>query len=208
MKLVGYYNYTVIATYIGLAAAVTGLALCFMGQPGWAVICLLAAGASDMVDGKIASTKKDRTKNERSYGIQIDSLCDVISFSVLPAAIGLGYGITHWSYIAVSILFILAAVIRLGYYNVDEINRQNDPTSQRREAYLGLPVTLSAVIAPVACFANSWTAGFPIVYTVALGLTAIAYIAPFRLPKPHGWGLVLLGAAGAAVVVGAALLLV
>ena len=208
MKPVGYYNYTVIVPYLGLAAAVTGIALCFMGLPGWAVICLLIAGGSDMIDGKIASAKKDRTKDERSYGIQIDSLCDVISFGVLPAVIGYGYGITHWSYILVSILFVLAAVVRLGYYNVDEINRQNDPGSLRRETYLGLPVTLSAIIVPLVCFASGWAAGFAILYTVVLGLTAVAFIAPFRLPKPHGWGIGLMAAAGLAIVVGSVLLLV
>jgi hypothetical protein len=41
-----------------------------------------------MFDGKVARTKKDRTEQEKSFGIQIDSLSDLVSFGVLPAVIG------------------------------------------------------------------------------------------------------------------------
>ena len=49
------------------------------------LICLMLAGVCDMFDGTIASTKKDRTRDERTFGIQIDSLSDIICFGVLPA---------------------------------------------------------------------------------------------------------------------------
>lgn len=39
-------------------------------------------------DGRIARTKKDRTEQEKRFGIQIDSLNDLVCFGVLPAAIG------------------------------------------------------------------------------------------------------------------------
>ena len=86
-KLIGYYNYTVILTYIGFALGLVGIAaaLCW-GYTTFSVVCLLLAGLCDAFDGKIASTMK-RTPEEKAFGIQIDSLCDLISFGVLPAAI-------------------------------------------------------------------------------------------------------------------------
>ena len=41
-----------------------------------------------MFDGVVAKTKKNRTQKEKSYGIQIDSLADLVSFCVLPTIIG------------------------------------------------------------------------------------------------------------------------
>ena len=201
MKLVGYYNYTVVPTYLGLCAAAAGLILCLTGQPGWAVICLITAGSFDMVDGRIASTKKDRTPEERDFGIQIDSLCDVISFGVLPASIGFAYGIRSAFYVAAAILLVLAAVIRLGYYNVDERKRQQDPSSVRRESYLGMPVTMSALFVPLALLAYGRWAGFEILYTALTGAMAVCFVLPVRLPKPHGWALALLALSGLAAAV-------
>ena len=51
-----------------------------------ALLCLMFAGFCDMFDGKIASTMK-RTKQEKRFGIQIDSLSDLICFGALPALI-------------------------------------------------------------------------------------------------------------------------
>ena len=37
------------------------------------------------MDGRVARTKKNRTEDEKNFGIQLDSLCDVICFGVFPA---------------------------------------------------------------------------------------------------------------------------
>ena len=64
--MVGFYNYTVYLTYIGLVSAVTGIFYSFSGNIKAAVICLMVSGVCDMFDGKIARTKKDRTEAEKS----------------------------------------------------------------------------------------------------------------------------------------------
>ena len=68
--MIGYYNYTVYLTYVGLVSAVTGISLAVSGMPMGAAICLLISGVCDMFDGKIARTKKDRTDEEKSFGIR------------------------------------------------------------------------------------------------------------------------------------------
>ena len=130
MKLVGFYNYTVWLTYAGAAAAVCGIFFSAGGHPFWGVICLLFAGATDMFDGKIASTMK-RNEAEKNFGIQIDSLCDLISFGVLPVAIGYGLGLSGGFFFVSAVLYIICAIIRLAYFNVDEIMRQKNESGSR-----------------------------------------------------------------------------
>ena len=85
-KLLGYYNYTVILTYIGMITGFAGIINAFGGNIFGSLICLMAAGFCDMFDGAVASTMS-LTSREKSFGIQIDSLSDLICFGVLPAVI-------------------------------------------------------------------------------------------------------------------------
>ena len=50
----GYYNKSVILTYIGAISAVTGMAFSFSGKIKYTLICLLVCGVSDLFDGMIA----------------------------------------------------------------------------------------------------------------------------------------------------------
>ncbi len=85
--MVGFYNYTVILTYFGVVSAVLGIGLSMYGRTSMAVVCLMVSGFCDLFDGSIARTR-ERTENEKKFGIQIDSLADMVCFGVLPAAIG------------------------------------------------------------------------------------------------------------------------
>ena len=85
--MIGFYNYTVILTYISLLSSVFGMTQAIHGHFKTAIFCLALSGLCDMFDGKIARTKKDRTDDEKSFGIQIDSLCDVVCFGAFPALI-------------------------------------------------------------------------------------------------------------------------
>lgn len=82
--LLGFYDYTVILTYTGMLSAFAGILFSINSNFKAAIICLMFAGFCDMFDGAVASTK-ERTKNEKRFGIQIDSMSDIISFGILPA---------------------------------------------------------------------------------------------------------------------------
>lgn len=86
-NMLGVYNYTVLLTYIGMLTGPHRHRLRHgrTDPMGAAVPCFLA-GLCDMFDGKIASTKKDRTPQEKRFGVQIDSLSDLICFGVLPVS--------------------------------------------------------------------------------------------------------------------------
>ena len=85
MKLIGVYNYTVILTYMSLISGLVGMKLGSDLKFGADIICLAISGICDLFDGTVARTKKNRTDDEKNFGIQLDSLCDVICFGVFPA---------------------------------------------------------------------------------------------------------------------------
>ena len=80
--MIGFYDYTVVVTYISLVSSIVGMFCAIDGKLTIAVFCLAFSGLCDMFDGKIARTKKDRTDDEKSFGIQIDSLCDIVCFGI------------------------------------------------------------------------------------------------------------------------------
>lgn len=134
--MLGFYDYTVVLTYISLVISVFGMTRALAGDFKVAILCLALSGLCDMFDGKIARTKKDRTEDEKKFGIQIDSLCDVVCFGVFPALICYCLGMDRIPGIIILCLYCVASVIRLGYFNVMEEKRQNE-TSELRQYYQG-----------------------------------------------------------------------
>jgi len=199
--MIGFYNYTVILTYISLASSVVGIFICsnpvhFSGNiPNslWGILCLMISGLCDMFDGKVARTMKNRTEAQKKFGIQLDSLADIVAFGVLPAAIGYSVLIeegniihTMWiiPFFILFIFFVLAALIRLAYFNVMEEERQS-LTNENRKEYEGLPVTNTALIMPFI-YIFKFRIGsdyFYIIYSIILLLVACAFIIKFRVKK-------------------------
>lgn len=196
--MIGFYNYTVILTYLGAVAGATGLALAAGGKTFPALLCLLFAGLCDMFDGAVARTKK-RTESEKKFGIWIDSLTDMVCFAVLPTAIGWSFGMRDWYFIPVFAAFILGAIIRLGYYGVTEEERQTVETG-KRSAYDGMPVTTSAVIFPLAWFILECVPIPPTasvyVFAGVMLLSAFAFVGKFKIRKPGKKGLVIISVLG------------
>ena len=135
--MIGVYDYTVILTYLGFASGVYGIINACNGKIFPAVICLMFAGLCDMFDGKVARTKKRRTTEERHFGIQLDSLSDLVCFGVLPAMIGYNIGLNKTILLPLIIFFPIAALIRLAWFNVLEITRNS--SSPVKEYFLILP---------------------------------------------------------------------
>ena len=115
-----------------------------------------------MFDGKIARTKKNRTEDEKQFGIQIDSLCDVVRFGVFPIVLCYELGMRRIYSMAILVLYGLAGVIRLGYFNVMETKRQQE-TSENRKYYQGLPITSMSVVLPLLFRSIADTSGISLV---------------------------------------------
>ena len=90
--MIGFYDYTVIMTYISVVSSMIGICCAMTDRISAAVCCLAFSGLCDMFDGKIARTKKNRTEEEKCFGIQIDSLADIVCFGILPIVLGFKLG--------------------------------------------------------------------------------------------------------------------
>lgn len=182
--MIGFYDYTVVLTYIGFASGIMGMFFAVTKHLGLAVFFLALSGLCDMFDGKIARTKKNRTEEEKSFGIQIDSLCDMVCFGVLPIIICFKMGMRHIYSMALLILYGLAGVIRLGYFNVMEEKRQEE-TDENRKYYQGLPITSIAVILPLLYLSSSVLQQYFIpALHVGMLVTGLLFILNFRFRKP------------------------
>ena len=188
--MIGVYDYTVIATYVSLLFGLAGIYASAHENISAALLFLMLAGLLDAFDGRIARTKKNRTETEKNFGIQIDSLNDLVCFGILPAAIGVGTGCTALWFLTTMVFFVLCALIRLAYFNVMEEERQKS-TNSVRKYYLGVPVTSAAFMAPFYyLFALYSGLTDYIVYGIGLFIMGVAFISPVHVPKPGLKGII------------------
>ena len=185
MKFLGVYDYTVVLTYLSLISSVFGMTRAIHGDYKLAIFCLAFSGICDAFDGRIARMKKDRTADEKNFGIQLDSLCDVICFGAFPALICYLLGVRGALGVALVIFYCLCAVIRLAFFNVLEGKRQQTEGGANK-TYRGLPVTSIAFILPLTFwlqFVVPEIVFFVLLHLVLLGV-GFLFVLDFRMPKP------------------------
>ena len=185
IKFIGFYDYTVILTYLSLFSAVFGMICAVDGEFNTSIVCLLIAGICDAFDGTIARTKKDRTEDEKAFGIQLDSLCDVISFGVFPACLCHSMGVNGKIGMLIGFFYCLCAVIRLAFFNVLEANRQKTEGGSNK-VYRGLPVTSISFLLPMAFWLQFLMSdmAFLVLLHVLLAVVGFLFILDFPLKKP------------------------
>ena len=200
--MLGYYDYTVWLTYGSLISAAMGITASLKGEghPYVGIFYLLVCGLFDAFDGRVARTKKDRTESQKKFGIQIDSLADLVAFGVLPGCIANAmicikpetmrrYEIACD---AIIYFYILAALIRLAYFNVMEEERQKKEDGIRKY-FEGLPVTSSALIFPsVMFFHYILPRDLTTIFLLVMLATGIAFISKIRVPKPQLRGIMIM----------------
>ena len=193
LKFIGFYDYTVILTYLSLVSAVAGMGLAAEGRFTAAVLCLMASGICDAFDGIVARSKKNRTEDEKSFGIQIDSLCDAVSFGVFPAVLCYHMGVDGiWGLICL-VPYVLCAVIRLAFFNVMEGKRQQSEGGSNK-TYRGLPVTSISMLFPPVYLLRFVLQGrlFTSLLHILMPLIAFLFILDFSVKKPD-WQKILTG---------------
>ena len=107
-----------ICSLVGLLCAILAIYFAFLGNFSAAMIGLIWAVFFDWSDGIIARKMKGRTKEQGEFGGQLDSLIDIVSFSICPAVILLSYGNFSPWYIPGAFIIVATGVIRLSYFNV------------------------------------------------------------------------------------------
>lgn len=185
MKLIGFYDYTVILTYLSLLSSAFGMTQAIHGDFKSAIFCLALSGACDAFDGRVARTKKNRTADEKNFGIQLDSLCDVVCFGVFPALICYMLGVRGVLGMVILFCYCLGAVIRLAFFNVLEGKRQKNERGGNKR-YRGLPVTSISFIMPIFFLFQLFVsdAAFLVMLHVLMALVGFLFILDFPLKKP------------------------
>ncbi|MBE6978073.1 MAG: CDP-diacylglycerol--serine O-phosphatidyltransferase [Ruminococcaceae bacterium] len=185
MRLIGFYDYTVILTYISLMSGLVGMKAAMDGRFDLAIACLALSGFLDMFDGAVARTKKNRSQDEKNFGIQLDSLCDMVCFGAFPAVFLYCSGVHSVFGLAVLGLYVLCALIRLAFFNVLEIRRQQTEGGCAK-GYRGLPVTSISIILPFFYLVGLSLPpnALGVIYHVVPLITAVLFVADFSIPKP------------------------
>ena len=113
-----------LADFLTLGNAACGMAAVFLAMDYvssgslsrfyWAAALAPAAFAFDVLDGRVARWRQQHS----AMGRELDSLADVISFGVAPAALAYAAGLRGgWDVVAL-IYFVCCGVSRLARYNV------------------------------------------------------------------------------------------
>lgn len=181
--MLGYWNKSVYITYCGAFIAVGGLLLTFnTGNIDYSFIGMIIAAVCDMFDGKVARSIKNRTDKEKEFGVQIDSLADVICFITIPAITIYLCGLREVYQIILLALYVVCGIIRLGYFNVAMSDKD-----KAIKTYSGLPVPVS-----VPAFGLVWLIGKivdfnpTVIYTVLVPLVGFLHISKIKIKKFTG----------------------
>ena len=128
-------------TSMNLLCGVVGVMFTFNGRPDIAFVMMLAAAVFDFLDG-LAARALDAYSD---VGKELDSLCDVVSFGVLPALM------LHRTMVAFSgagifsclpLVLAVFSALRLAKFNVDD---------RQHGSFIGLPTPASAMICGALC---------------------------------------------------------
>ena len=176
-----------ICSLAGLLCAVLAIYYAVLGIFPAAMIGLIWAVFFDWSDGIIARRLKGRTDKQREFGGQLDSLIDIISFSICPAIVLLSYG--HFSpwFLPGAFIVVATGVLRLSYFNVFGL--------VDKSTYMGLALDNNIIVLTGVFLFNGQVnqTVFTVFLYVLLMLLAALNVAPIKTPKFGGrWYYVLI----------------
>lgn len=181
--------------FCGMGAVLTSMSYVASGQRGaiWAALVLLPlALVCDALDGTVARWRRKSSP----LGADLDSLADIVSFGVAPAALGFALGLRGGWDTAALCYFVACGISRLARYNVTASALSDE--SGKVKYYEGTPIPSSLVIVLVLGIAFGMHATGDAIWlgSVALGpmelhplvllyvLSGSLMISTFKIPKP------------------------
>jgi len=122
------------------------------------MISLILAVIADYTDGKLAK----KLNEQNTFGKELDSLADTISFGVAPAIFGFSLIQTPLAIVSFTI-FLFLGVLRLARYNIMDV----------KDSYTGMPITLNGIIIPVIYLVKIPIDYYPYIY-ILLGILMVS----------------------------------
>lgn len=122
-------------TILGLLCGVYSIILSIEGKFVYGAYALILAALFDGLDGKVARLVRGTSE----FGVQLDSLCDVVSFGVAPAIMVYSWVLAPFGRLGLMAMFLFVAcgALRLARFNV-----QAGKISS--EYFVGLPIPAAA----------------------------------------------------------------
>lgn len=152
------------------------------GEYPQAALWILAALLLDGVDGAVARL----THTTSQFGVEFDSLADVVSFGVAPAVLVYVFALASWGPWGglAPALFAVCGALRLARFNVQTLTAE-------KSYFTGLPIPAAAAMIAATLFIFLMlgldAAGKPVVFTVVTCVLAALMVSNFRYlsPKQH-----------------------
>jgi len=168
-----------VLTLLALCAGMTAMRFAMGGNFEAAVFSIIAAGIFDGLDGRMARLLKATS----SFGAELDSLSDFVSFGVAPAAVlylwtlsglhGLGW--------AIALLFAVCCALRLARFNTE---MSAELPSYAAPFFTGAPAPAGAGLVMVPMFLSfewgDWLFRSP--FLNAVTVTGIALLMISKVP--------------------------
>jgi len=139
------------------------------------------AGVFDMLDGRVARM----TNSSSEFGVQLDSLADVVSFGIAPAVLVYNWGLGRLGILglAAAFMFVICGIFRLARFNVGASNQEEFERSR------GLTITMAGgTLAAMVMFHAAMGLTFvkhptaPLTAIVVMALLMVSSV-PFRTAK-------------------------
>ena len=175
---IGQYRFCDIITMCGTLSAIIGIILSIMGHEAVPFILLFLCSIFDSIDGLFARKRKN-TEFETTYGVELDSLSDMISFGVFPAVIALNTDGLNIMCVIIPI-YVLCGLIRLAYFNTLNITKTNE-----KGYFRGVPITTIAFTYPLVYLLYLINYNiYPYAEAILFSVMSILFISNIKVKKP------------------------
>lgn len=192
-KFIGYYRSCDLLTMTGTFMALLGCILAINGSKLSPIFCLIASGICDAFDGKLAR-RKDYPEEQSVYGVQLDSLSDMVSFGLFPLVLTV-CNLPARSYLAwIAIIFYsICGMIRLAYFNTMDICNISE-----KGYFVGVPITFISICYPIVYIISVYLKFkyFNIVVPIFFTIVGLSFIYRIRIKKLDDNGKIVLSLIG------------
>jgi len=172
-----------VLTLLALCAGMTAIRFAISGQFEYAAFTIIAAGVFDGLDGRLARLLKATS----SFGAELDSLSDFISFGVAPAAVLYLWTMVHLRSVgwAIVLFYAVCCALRLARFNTQ---LGAEPAPPWRSSYFsGAPAPAGAGLLMLPMFFSfewgewcEWIVRSP--YLNGVWITGVALLMVSTLP--------------------------
>ncbi len=168
-----------LATILGLCAGLSAIRYTFAERYELAAALIILAALLDGVDGLLAR----KLNAVSSFGAELDSFADFVSFGVAPGVLVYGYALAGtteafgWVFVLV---YAVCACLRLARFNLSRARTDGGGTRH----FVGVPAPAGAMLALLPVYLGLAGVTGPLPVPMALYLGGVGLLMVSRLPTP------------------------